>query len=66
MESPGGPNPGGSKQQRHAGQPADRQHSRGPAVAAAAARFQGTSTFTPKEPVPRRGPAPGRTHRAGW
>eukprot|EP00959_Pyramimonas_sp_CCMP1952_P164314 3435031-Pyramimonas_sp.AAC.1 len=39
---PGDPNPGGSKQQRYAGQPVGRQRSRGPAVAAAAARFQGT------------------------
>eukprot|EP00959_Pyramimonas_sp_CCMP1952_P065256 1362373-Pyramimonas_sp.AAC.1 len=60
------PNPGDSKQQRYAGQPADRQRSRGPAVAAAAAAFQDTSTPTPKEPVPRRGPAPGRTHRTEW
>eukprot|EP00959_Pyramimonas_sp_CCMP1952_P461202 9481197-Pyramimonas_sp.AAC.1 len=39
MESPDDPDPGGSKQPRYAGQPADRQRSRGPAVAAAAARF---------------------------
>eukprot|EP00959_Pyramimonas_sp_CCMP1952_P299578 6265983-Pyramimonas_sp.AAC.1 len=41
-KSPDDPNPGGSKQQRCAGQPADRQRSRGPAAAAAAAAFQGT------------------------
>eukprot|EP00959_Pyramimonas_sp_CCMP1952_P376638 7888639-Pyramimonas_sp.AAC.1 len=56
-------NPGDVK--RLAGQPAeqhaDRQRSRGPAVTAAAARFQGTSKPTPKGPAPRRGPTPGRT-----
>eukprot|EP00959_Pyramimonas_sp_CCMP1952_P120658 2522688-Pyramimonas_sp.AAC.1 len=45
---------------RYAGQPAeqhaDRQRSRGPEEAAAAARFQGASAPTPKDPVPRRGP----------
>eukprot|EP00959_Pyramimonas_sp_CCMP1952_P075468 1577312-Pyramimonas_sp.AAC.1 len=50
-------------QQRPAGQPADRRRSRGPAVAAAAATFQGTGTPSPKDPAPRRGPAHGRTHR---
>eukprot|EP00959_Pyramimonas_sp_CCMP1952_P288299 6028681-Pyramimonas_sp.AAC.1 len=54
------------KQQRYAGQPADRQRSGGPAVAAAAVAFQGTSAPTPKEPAPRRGPAPGRARRTGW
>eukprot|EP00959_Pyramimonas_sp_CCMP1952_P324599 6794394-Pyramimonas_sp.AAC.1 len=67
-KSPDDPNLGDS--QRDAGQlaeqRADRQRSRGPAVAAAAARFQGTSAPTPKEPAPRRGPTPGRTHRTGW
>eukprot|EP00959_Pyramimonas_sp_CCMP1952_P085851 1795831-Pyramimonas_sp.AAC.1 len=65
-ESPDDPNPGDSKQQRSAGQPADRRRSRGPAVAAAAAAFQGTSTPTPKDPVPRRCPTPGRAHGTGW
>eukprot|EP00959_Pyramimonas_sp_CCMP1952_P000657 12679-Pyramimonas_sp.AAC.1 len=60
-ESPGDDhNPGDTE--RYAGQPAeqhaDRQRSRGPSVAAAAARFQGTSKPTPRDPVPRRGPAP--------
>eukprot|EP00959_Pyramimonas_sp_CCMP1952_P084304 1763334-Pyramimonas_sp.AAC.1 len=41
-ESPDDPNPGDSKQQRSAGQPADRRRSRRPAVAAAAAAFHGT------------------------
>eukprot|EP00959_Pyramimonas_sp_CCMP1952_P404150 8468620-Pyramimonas_sp.AAC.1 len=53
-------------QQRPAGQPVDRRRSTGPAAAAAAAAFQGASTPTPKGPVPRRGPTPGRTHRTGW
>eukprot|EP00959_Pyramimonas_sp_CCMP1952_P337420 7066056-Pyramimonas_sp.AAC.1 len=57
--------PGDSKQPQSAGQPADRRRSRGPAAAAVAAAFQGTSTPTPGEPVPRRGPAPGRARRAG-
>eukprot|EP00959_Pyramimonas_sp_CCMP1952_P211659 4429389-Pyramimonas_sp.AAC.1 len=60
------PNPGDSKQQRPAGQPADPRRSRGPAAAAAAAAFQGARTPPPKDPVPRRGPTPGRTHRTGW
>eukprot|EP00959_Pyramimonas_sp_CCMP1952_P365916 7663688-Pyramimonas_sp.AAC.2 len=66
--SPDDPTPADSK--RYAGQPAeqraDRQRSRGPAVAAAAAIFQGASTPTRKEPAPRHGPTPGRTHRTGW
>eukprot|EP00959_Pyramimonas_sp_CCMP1952_P261470 5466901-Pyramimonas_sp.AAC.1 len=62
-KSPDDPNPGNSKQQPHAGQLADRQRSRGPAVSSAAAAFQGTSAPTPKEPVARRGPAPGRARR---
>eukprot|EP00959_Pyramimonas_sp_CCMP1952_P384712 8062740-Pyramimonas_sp.AAC.1 len=40
-KSPDDPKPGGSKQQRYAGQPADRRRPRGPAVAAAAAALQG-------------------------
>eukprot|EP00959_Pyramimonas_sp_CCMP1952_P052415 1095679-Pyramimonas_sp.AAC.1 len=60
---PDDPDLGDSK--RCAGQPAeqraDRQRSRGPAVAAAAAILQVTSMPTPKEHVPRRGPTPGRT-----
>eukprot|EP00959_Pyramimonas_sp_CCMP1952_P419934 8795651-Pyramimonas_sp.AAC.1 len=52
-KSPGDdPNPGDIK--GCAGQPAeqhaDRQRSRGPAATAAAARFQGTSKPTPKDP----------------
>eukprot|EP00959_Pyramimonas_sp_CCMP1952_P329032 6888452-Pyramimonas_sp.AAC.1 len=65
-KSPDDLSPGGSKQQRYAGQPADRQRPIGPAVAVAAARFQGTSAPAPKEPVPRRGPAPGRARSPGW
>eukprot|EP00959_Pyramimonas_sp_CCMP1952_P001175 23359-Pyramimonas_sp.AAC.1 len=53
-------------QQQPAGQLADHRRPRGPAVAAAAAAFQGTITPTPKDPVQRRGPTPGRTRRTGW
>eukprot|EP00959_Pyramimonas_sp_CCMP1952_P068898 1438306-Pyramimonas_sp.AAC.1 len=49
------------KQQRLAGQSADRRRSRRPAAAAAAAASQGAITPTPKDPAPRRGPTPGWT-----
>eukprot|EP00959_Pyramimonas_sp_CCMP1952_P046619 973805-Pyramimonas_sp.AAC.1 len=62
----GDPNPGSSKHQRSVGQPAERRRSSGSSVAVAAAVFQGASTPTPKEPVARRGPAPGRARRTGW
>eukprot|EP00959_Pyramimonas_sp_CCMP1952_P100194 2095335-Pyramimonas_sp.AAC.1 len=57
---------GSNKCQRSAGQPVERHRSRGPAVAAAAAAFQGASTPTLTDPAACRGPTPGRAPGTGW
>eukprot|EP00959_Pyramimonas_sp_CCMP1952_P118622 2479708-Pyramimonas_sp.AAC.1 len=49
------------------GEPARGTRPRGPAVAAAAAAFQGSSAPAPKGPAALRGAILGRTHRGvGW